>query len=223
MIMRKIVVLALVSLMAFLLVGCQVIDTLIDIPGINPTGNSDAKYWGYVVLESYDEVGRLLEIHKSSQLDDDRPYKKLYLFDDNLPDYKTVYYFEAPNAWLTYPISVDDYFAEKNIVGSFFLINESDGYCDCGSHEPIPYVPEEQSNYMMYPSISINKATRLDDLEIIAIEDISLITYEHSIGSSGRHKYVCSYDGAEAFVIESCNELSQETLAMLFEHINIFE
>ena len=76
---------------------------------------------------------------------------------------------------------------------------------------------------MMYPSISIHKATRLDDLEKIAIEGVSLITYEHSNGSSGRHKYVCSYDGAEAFVIESCSELPQQTLAMLFEHISIFE
>ena len=86
-----------------------------------------------------------------------------------------------------------------NVAGSFFIINEGDGYCDCGSHEPIPYVPEEQSNYMMYPSISIHKATRLDDLEKIAIEGVSLITYEHS------------------------SELPQQTLAMLFEHINIFQ
>lgn len=223
MIMRKFVALLLVILMAILMVGCEATNEwLDDVPGKNPTGNPDAKYWGYVVLESYDEVSRLLEIEKNRYIEEDGSYIKEYWFDDNLADYKTVYYFEAVNTWMTYPISLDDYFAEKNIVTrNSYLIDESDGYCDCGcSHEPIRYIPEEQSNYLMYPYISINKAPRLMETEIIPIEDTSLITYEYSFRlPGGRHKYICSYDGVEAFVIESCRELSQETLEKLLEHI----
>ena len=226
--MHRIIALVLVSIMAFLLVGCEAIKDVIDyIPGKNPTGNPDAKYWGYVFLESDEELSRLWDIRKSSLAKDGKECEKLYSFDDNALDvYKTVYYFEAPNAWVTYPISLDDYFADVRAISEASYVIDTDAeYCDCGSstHEAVPYVPEEQSDYLKYPLISISRSKSLDNAKIIAIEDSSLITYSYELGWPSGHKYVCSYNGEEAFVINSCRELSQDTLARLFEHIIVVE
>ena len=226
--MRKIIAFALVSIMAFFLVGCETLNRCIDdIPGKNPTGDPDAEYWGYMILESDEDLSQGWEIYKEKQTEDNMPVVKNYFFDDSAIDgYKTVYYFEAPNAWMTYPISIEDYFSNANcIVRISHLINRNDGYCQCGRgiHETIPYIPEEQKDYLQYPLISLDKADSLDSTEIISLDDLSLISYEMKQGSDGLYTYNCSYDGVPVFVISSCTELSDSAIHSLFEHIIIME
>lgn len=226
--MRKIISFALVSIMVFFLVGCETFNEWIDdIPGKNPTGNPDAEYWGYMILESDEDLRQGWELYKEKQTEDNAPVAKNYFFDDSAIDsYKTVYYFEAPNMWMTYPISIEDYFSNANcIVRISHLINRNDGYCQCGRsiHETIPHIPEEQKDYLQYPLISLDKADSLDSTEIISLDDLSLISYEMKQKSDGLYTYNCNYDGVPAFVISSCTELSDNNIHSLFEHIIIME
>ena len=197
-----------------------------DLPGKNPTGNPDARYWGNLALESYEDM--LLGRNTLKSKDPDGFVESFYSFDDSIGEnFKTVYYFSAPGAWITYPITAEDYF--NSVYDPFFttyvFITGSDkcqceGCKDSDRHQPFAEVPEEFSDLSEYPYFTITKDPSIQNSqEIIEIANPEGLEFSYKAPYKETHVYEFSYEGTPVFKIESCVELSAEMLDLIIEHI----
>ena len=192
--------------------------------GGNPTDDPNAQYNGEFIIDTYDDLQTALGIWKENN---EYGHRSRYSFDNTVGDnIRMFYYFESPAAWISIPISMEEYFSNKDVLLGidmttylFYLDNGICESCKSNRHKKFSYAmtPEhEELIKMHYITIETTSSSPVE------IEDTSLITLEHSYNPNREDAcitYRFKYDGKSAFEISSCKELSEEQLNELFEHI----
>lgn len=194
-----------------------------DIPGKNPTENPNARYWGLYAIESYSDLQCAWDLMKKTN--GNGISKTYYIFDGDLSDeYRTVYFFQSPNAWITYPITTEEYFTDTNMMLTVTLtsILFSNEEIICESCDPSRH-SGDISELSDYSECRKRPFITIDPITIMEIEDTSLIALDGSYVIDSYHVYSFSYDGTPVFRINSCLELSDAQLTELVEHITLLK
>lgn len=184
---------------------------------------ADAKYWGNFAIDSFDELKSAVEIGKENGTSINKSNR--YTLNDSFGEgYGVVYYFQSPAAWISYPVTVEEYFGKGgpglSAELTTYVFYKDKDLCECGGdHSIFENVDEAYTDLAKYPYVSIRlfdfdesvtRAELIDELEMVA-------TYQNG----SRYEYEWSYDGRKIMQFSSCFELSSTELHSLMDHLEI--
>ena len=246
---KRILCLAVILTILCSFVSCSVIDAIKgstndQIPSENPgeaqtpdenTGEEEnGKFYSNAVkaLDKYEDFVRAWQImDENNNL---RFIKNPFVVDDYIGDgYKVIYEFKQECMHTYYPISLEDFFADKNF-GLFytriFMLEKPFDECQhtkkeyegitLSYHEGLGIHPED-ADYEKYVEYNSYPYVNVFGYEYVEIKDKSLITVEGGVNTSvdGGYKYVIFYDGEQILGIHGCVPLENDFIDLIIDNL----